>query len=183
MLALVAGLTLSVFFTPISAEASTGSSVSGTGTIATPGPWIPCSLWELDLRVTGKQSGAGPATGTFKLGCPESRTDSSPIDAIIAITETSAHVAGEVSLSDLGLIKCVDQNGNPVSHFSQHVEVQEGTAGVGAVHVFGELPAGVTSATCELPPDEATLPGGTVALLLPDLGWRSLQTGSISVML
>lgn len=54
MLALVAGLTLSVFFTPISAEASTGSSVSGTGTIATPGPWIPCSLWELDLRVTGK---------------------------------------------------------------------------------------------------------------------------------
>lgn len=170
-------LSITSFPTAYAARSSV-SSVTGSGEWGFLGI-ILCLKKTFDLSVSGKQPGAGAATGTYIEECVDLVSDrlTVSIDTIVSISDTAAHVKGQVSMTSLGVSNCVDSNGNPVTHVLLNLEVTEGGVGVGSVHEFGELPPGITG---EISCTDAGEPVGLI-LQNVDFGVQPLTEGSIVV--
>jgi hypothetical protein len=107
-----------------------------------------------DLRVTGKQDGPGEATGTLRATCIgfNSRVDSTQINTIVELGETTAWVRGLYDLQRAGYSNCVDRSGRANSRIVLDVQIQTGAAGGSSqptIHVSSTVPPGGIS--CEDP--------------------------------
>jgi hypothetical protein len=132
-----------------------------------------------DLLVTGKQGSPREATGTLWTRCIgfNSHIDSTSIDTIVQMTDTTAWVRALYDLGTAGYLNCVDRRGQATHLIVLDIQLQAGTAGTTAspaIHVSSTLPAGGIS--CD---DSSS--GETVVFQNFDGGVRPLTSGSISI--
>jgi len=132
-----------------------------------------------DLHVTGKNNGPGEATGTLRARCVgfNSRSDSTPINTIVEMTETTAWVRGLYDLESAGYFNCVDRSGQAEHGIVLDIQLQAGTVGTPSpptIHVVSAIPPGGISC------DDSTT-GETVIFQNFDGGVRPLTSGNISI--
>jgi hypothetical protein len=132
-----------------------------------------------DLRVTGKQDGQGEATGILRATCIgfNSRIDSTPINTIVEMTETTAWVRGLYDLESAGYLNCVDRSGEARNRIVLDVQLQVGTEKTSSpptIHVSSTVPPGGIS--CD---DPST--GESVIFQNFDGGVRPLTSGTINI--